>query len=668
MSYEDYIPVTPNNLPQPLTTNIILGGFGRAGGSDSSPSQQGYVPAPNQNLDDAEGRYYTSIGYTGDLRSQRNEYYADLITSAGSSAQPQWYGVVGTGLVDDSAAWDRFIESLNSRGHVLASMRKILHVTVPPGVYDLRQGGIRNLLVSNVAIEVSPWAVFILRDGSPFILGNSVTLIENFKIRGGAPCTNPGDTVAPNASFVYAINATRVYIDELRLTRCQIFKAESNMSLSTIYIRDCTGSGMIDRSWIYIDTSSNSASAAAGLFIINCGGYAYVPPANPTFHPHVITGATQANPVVVTAVNHGFQTGARIRFGGIAGMTQLNGQDATITRLTADTFSLNGVNGTGFGAYVSGGWASELLWTWQYDTAVVEIKGHWDTVVMDGGLYQHWPWLWKLNSYGPISFVWDEEVGWDFGGSGRMKFEFNGGSYSSVKINGGWNFTFNDDCFSFGSTGIGTIADLTIRGLILGMTGKSFLDDNANDRINYLEIDGMLVWGAGRARVGNSYLVRPGNTGNNSVTLRGIKQINPGGMFAEPQLMKPDVGVSISPSLRAAVENCDLDCLSTHYDIPLSTSSAAGYRRYRNNRKRLGGLPEYCTTATQTMPASDTAETNHSGLTKQIFLSGGTMTSIKKNGATVLTGAGPFVFDVGPEETWACVYSVVPTLTVAYRD
>lgn len=76
-----------------------------------------------------------------------------------------------------------------------------------------------------------------------------------------------------------------------------------------------------------------------------------------------ITGATQANPVVITSVAHGFSTGDEVYIGGVAGMTQLNTRNFLITVLTADTFSLQtlqGVNvdGTGYGAYVIGGIAA----------------------------------------------------------------------------------------------------------------------------------------------------------------------------------------------------------------------------------------------------------------------------------------------------------------------
>jgi len=68
-----------------------------------------------------------------------------------------------------------------------------------------------------------------------------------------------------------------------------------------------------------------------------------------------ITGASQANPCVVTIVGHGYTTGQQAMITGVGGMTQLNDKIYTLTAIDADTFSLNGVNATGYTAFTSGG-------------------------------------------------------------------------------------------------------------------------------------------------------------------------------------------------------------------------------------------------------------------------------------------------------------------------
>lgn len=86
-----------------------------------------------------------------------------------------------------------------------------------------------------------------------------------------------------------------------------------------------------------------------------------------TFAAKNITGATQANPGVITSVAHGFSTGDEVIITSVTGMTQLNNRNFVIVVLTADTFSLQdtfgvtGVDTTSFGAYVSGGTASKIV-------------------------------------------------------------------------------------------------------------------------------------------------------------------------------------------------------------------------------------------------------------------------------------------------------------------
>lgn len=72
-----------------------------------------------------------------------------------------------------------------------------------------------------------------------------------------------------------------------------------------------------------------------------------------------IADITQSSPAVVTTtVDHGLQTGNQVSFFGIGGMTQLNGTVAFVTVIDDLTFSLNGVDSTGYGAYTSGGYVS----------------------------------------------------------------------------------------------------------------------------------------------------------------------------------------------------------------------------------------------------------------------------------------------------------------------
>ncbi|MBT5781203.1 MAG: hypothetical protein HOI02_17475 [Rhodospirillaceae bacterium] len=74
--------------------------------------------------------------------------------------------------------------------------------------------------------------------------------------------------------------------------------------------------------------------------------------------PATISGATAANPVVITATAHGFSDGDKILIESVAGMTELNDRRFVVANKTANTFELNGEDGSAYSAYSSGGAAS----------------------------------------------------------------------------------------------------------------------------------------------------------------------------------------------------------------------------------------------------------------------------------------------------------------------
>lgn len=105
---------------------------------------------------------------------------------------------------------------------------------------------------------------------------------------------------------------------------------------------------------IHQKIGSNIPSAAA-LPNITDGNYAHV-----TELAAGITGATQANPVVITAIAHGLANGDKATLADVGGMIEINGIEYTVANVTANTFELSGIDGTGFTAYAGGGsiWAS----------------------------------------------------------------------------------------------------------------------------------------------------------------------------------------------------------------------------------------------------------------------------------------------------------------------
>lgn len=90
------------------------------------------------------------------------------------------------------------------------------------------------------------------------------------------------------------------------------------------------------------------------LWLLNSRTDGYVGDAGlnpaPAAPSHVITGATNATPIVITSANHGLLTGTSVTIFNVRGNTAANGT-WVVTALTANTFSLD--TSVGNGAYVA---------------------------------------------------------------------------------------------------------------------------------------------------------------------------------------------------------------------------------------------------------------------------------------------------------------------------
>ncbi|MBV1952768.1 MAG: hypothetical protein KUG64_11315, partial [Cycloclasticus sp.] len=74
-----------------------------------------------------------------------------------------------------------------------------------------------------------------------------------------------------------------------------------------------------------------------------------------------ITGATQADPCVITATGHSHTTGDKVKIESVVGMTELNDIIYTITVIDPNSFSLDGIDSTAFTAYSSAGTSETAL-------------------------------------------------------------------------------------------------------------------------------------------------------------------------------------------------------------------------------------------------------------------------------------------------------------------
>jgi len=72
-----------------------------------------------------------------------------------------------------------------------------------------------------------------------------------------------------------------------------------------------------------------------------------------------ISGITKANPAVVTSTGHGYVVGDVVKIAGVVGMEEINDQLFVVSAQDTNTFTLAGVDSTGFGTYASGGTAAK---------------------------------------------------------------------------------------------------------------------------------------------------------------------------------------------------------------------------------------------------------------------------------------------------------------------
>lgn len=105
--------------------------------------------------------------------------------------------------------------------------------------------------------------------------------------------------------------------------------------------------------------------------------------------PKTITGATQANPVVITSAAHGFSNGDLLDLSDFVGMTDLNGRRVKVKNASANTFELTddddtNINGTGFGAYASGGKARKAVTS---VTGLSHLEGKTVSILGNGSVY-----------------------------------------------------------------------------------------------------------------------------------------------------------------------------------------------------------------------------------------------------------------------------------------
>ncbi len=165
-----------------------------------------------------------------------------------------------------------------------------------------------------------------------------------------------------------------------------------------------------------------------------------------------ISGATRANPVTITSNGHGFTNGNRVRITSVVGMTQLNNNIYTVANATTNTFQLQGVNGSSYSNYSSGGQIRRCINTNCEVTVTANSHGlnNNDHVVISGvnGMTQintgtHV--TWQVSGVTTDTFVLTGSQGWNYGAytnggtsfctvAGCQWFRFNNASSNAQRL------------------------------------------------------------------------------------------------------------------------------------------------------------------------------------------------------------------------------------------
>jgi hypothetical protein len=145
--------------------------------------------------------------------------------------------------------------------------------------------------------------------------------------------------------------------------------------------------GLRDELWISVKKRVNGVTKR---FIEWLDPYVFADSCLALDNPVTITGATQANPVVVTASSHGFANGDLVDIKEVKGMTELNGNRYKVANQATNTFELTNqttaanINGTAFSKYDSAGEVRKGVTT---ITGLEHLEGESVKIVGNGAVF-----------------------------------------------------------------------------------------------------------------------------------------------------------------------------------------------------------------------------------------------------------------------------------------
>tara|TARA_B100002019_G_scaffold50317_1_gene42796 strand:- start:1757 stop:5950 length:4194 start_codon:yes stop_codon:yes gene_type:complete len=225
------------------------------------------------------------------------------------------------------------------------------------GKYGAVSGGFdttENIVTGKLHGDTLSYVSSTLSNTAGFTVGDTLTVGSTINLVANSMTVNLANTVVTTNTAHGLINGQAFYFDQLNETAWQNILGDfTNAHGRTWYAR------------VYSNTEFGIASNydATNLFnTLNLAGWG-----NVTLN---ISDATRSNPVIVTFTGaHGYSNGNVLQtVSGVVGMTELNGTshfvqtvNATAVNVFTDSGLSSSLDGTGFGAYVSGGTAIREL-------------------------------------------------------------------------------------------------------------------------------------------------------------------------------------------------------------------------------------------------------------------------------------------------------------------
>jgi len=257
-----------------------------------------------------------------------------------------------------------------------------------------------------------------------------------------------------------------------------------------------------------------------------------------------ITGATQANPVIITAPNHGLLSGSYVNIHGVVGMTELTTQSFYVSVVSSSTLGLysdiiltNPINGTSWTGYSSSGTVNRIL-----------LKDHNIAIGQSAG-----------------SSLIDGTGNFFFGD--KIAKNLTTGSYNFFAGRGGINITNGSNIISIsGSNIVDGVDDQINFGSVFYYNGQGFTNFNSNMELglgeeSYSPTTGAVTVIGGIGTTGNINV--GGTTSSNSPTSGALTVVG---------------GVGISGSLNIgqelnALSSGKVDLSPTAYNVYLEPTS-----------------------------------------------------------------------------------------------